>query len=61
MNYLLSVRFRSIGPQTPTGVEREITLAEVAEVPESLELTRLQCSRLMKRFHDFGAAGMINL
>ncbi|MCS5969762.1 helix-turn-helix domain-containing protein [Klebsiella variicola subsp. variicola] len=35
-------------------VAREITLAEVAE---SMELTRRQCSRLIKRYRELGPAG----
>lgn len=36
---------------------REITLAEVAE---SMELTRRQCSRLIKRYRELGPAGLVS-
>ena len=36
---------------------REITLAEVAE---SMELTRHQCSRLIKRYRELGSAGLVS-
>lgn len=35
----------------------EITLAEVAE---SMELTRRQCSRLIKRYRELGSAGLVS-
>ncbi|EFO1590666.1 helix-turn-helix domain-containing protein [Escherichia coli] len=38
-------------------VAREITLAEVAE---SMELTRRQCSRLIKRYRELGPAGLVS-
>lgn len=38
-------------------VAREITLAEVAE---SMELTRRQCSRLIKRYCELGPAGLVS-
>ncbi|MEC4300738.1 helix-turn-helix domain-containing protein [Escherichia coli] len=37
-------------------VAREITLAEVAE---SMELTRRQCSRLIKRYRKLGPADLV--
>ena len=36
---------------------REITLAEVAE---SMDLTRRQCSRLIKRYRELGPAGLVS-
>ncbi|WP_187229813.1 helix-turn-helix domain-containing protein [Escherichia marmotae] len=38
-------------------VAREITLAEVAE---SMELTRRQCSRLIKRYREHGPLSLVN-
>lgn len=40
-----------------TYMAREITLAEVAE---SMELTRRQCSRLIKRYRELGPSGLVS-